>query len=329
MVPVVAAVVACASAGRADPIDEPTRAAARAAAEDALARFDRGDYTGALDLFNRADALVHAPTLGLMAARCLEKLGRLVEASERYLAVTKAQLDPGAPASQARAQVTAEQERAALLPKVPSVVITLEGAAPGEARVTLDGKAVPPALIGLKRPTDPGSHRLEARRGAAVVSRDLVLKPGDAAAVTLSLPAAPATAAAPVDRAEDAGGAPSTSRGLGTLGWVGVGGAGLGGVLIVVGAITGGMAVSAKSSLDAAGCTGGLCPPSQQGAVSHYDTLRVASGASLIVGGLLAAGGATLAIVATRSRPEPAQAWRAPRVDVSLGLGRVGVEGTF
>src|SRR5580700_919246 len=112
MVPVV---LACASAGRADPIDEPTRAAARAAAEDALARFDRGDYTGALDLFNRADALVHAPTLGLMAARCLEKLGRLVEASERYLAVTKVQLDPGAPASQAKAQVTAEQERAALL----------------------------------------------------------------------------------------------------------------------------------------------------------------------------------------------------------------------
>ena len=77
---------------------------------------------------------------------------------------------------------------------------------------------------------------------------------------------------------------------------------------LVVGAITGGLAVSAKSSLDAAGCTGGFCPASQGSAVSRYDTLRLASGASLVVGGILAAGGVTLAIVASRSRPKPAAA---------------------
>ncbi len=322
ILPTLAAALTLAPPARADkPIDEPTRAAAKKAAEDALTRYDAGDYAGALDLFNRADNLVHAPTLGLMAARCLDKLGRTVEASERYLAVTRIKLDKGAHASQVKAQVTAEQERAALLPKIPALVVALQGATPDETRVTLDGTVVSPQLIGVKRPTDPGAHKLEARRGAEVVTRDFTLDRGDNQTITLTLQPNETTPAAGTPPAKDEGGSSSPLRTAGFVG-VGVGGAGL-----LIGAITGGLAISTKSSLDAAGCAGGHCPTSQASAVSKYNTLRMVSGPSLIVGGLLAAAGVTLVVLGKPSerKGQAAGVQWAPWI----GAGSAGVAGVF
>ena len=332
ILPTLAAALTLAPAARADkPVDESTRAAARTTAEDALTRYDAGDYAGALDLFNRADALVHAPTLGLMAARCLDKLGRQVEASERYLAVTRTQLDPKAPASQAKAIATAEQERAALLPKIPVLVIALEGASLTDARVTLDGKPVPAELLGLKRPTDPGVHKLEARRGAEVVTRDLTLKPGDTQTITLKLTGAPAAGGTPPPASPDTPpSAPSAnveggpSNRLRTAGFVGVG---VGGAGLLIGAITGGVAISTKGSLDAAGCSSGHCPTSQASAVSKYNTMRLVSGPSLIVGALLAAAGVTLVVVG--KRPEGKAQAAAVQWAPWVGARSAGVEGAF
>src|SRR5262245_51329128 len=73
--------------------DEETRAKARAIGEEALALYDQGRYIEAFDKFQSASDLVKAPTLDLMAARCLVKMGRLVEASERYLDVTRMTVD--------------------------------------------------------------------------------------------------------------------------------------------------------------------------------------------------------------------------------------------
>src|SRR5262249_5440698 len=70
-------------------VDDQTRAKARTIGEEGLALYDQGRYIEALDRFQSASALVKAPTLDLMAARCLTKMGRLVEASERYLDVTR------------------------------------------------------------------------------------------------------------------------------------------------------------------------------------------------------------------------------------------------
>jgi hypothetical protein len=323
--------LAPAASAKGDGVDAATKAAARAAAEDALARYDAGDYAAALALFNRADALVHAPTLGLMAARSLEKLGRLVEASERYLAVTRVKLAPGAPDAQAKAQVTAERERAGLQPKVPAIVIAIEGGAASEAVITLDGNPVEAALVGLKRPTDPGPHRLEARRGKELASRDFVLKLGEVTTITLRLTGAVPVAEGAAPRvdgkaAEDSGATDpaGAANGMSRAGWAGVGIASLGGAGLVVGAITGGLAISAKHSLDAAGCVGGHCPASQQSTVDRYDTLRLASGGTLIAGGILAAGGVAV-VLATRARAPSTTAYVTPW----LGLGRAGVGGSF
>ena len=321
MLPLFAQLTLVAPAARAND-DAGTRAAARAMAEDALAHYDKGDYAGALDLFDRADALVHAPTLGLMAARCLHKLGRLVEASERYVAVAAIELDKKAPAAQAKAQVTAQQERAALLPKLPSLVVEVEGAAPSDVRVTLDDRPLPAEILGRKRPTDPGAHRLEATRGAEVVTREITLAVGQSATITLKLTGATTKALATTEEtAPGAGGRDATLR-LAGFAAVGVGGAGL-----LVGAITGGVALSTRSSLDAAGCSGGHCPASQQSAVDRYNTLRMVSGPGLIVGGLLAAGGVTLVVVSGRASDagKTSGAGWGPFV----GPGSAGVAGVF
>ncbi len=95
--------------------DEATRNAARKIAEEGLSLFQGGQYAEALDRFERAGALVRAPTMGLMAGRSLVKLGRLVEASERFLAVTRMTLAKDASDAFRKAQVDAGKEREAPL----------------------------------------------------------------------------------------------------------------------------------------------------------------------------------------------------------------------
>lgn len=312
------------------PIDDATRAAARSLAEEALARFDSGDHQGALTLFDKADALVHAPTMGIMAARCLEKLGRWVEATERYLAVSRAPLDAGANEAQRNAVKAAEVERNALLPRIPALVVVIEGEGEGEGarrvEVTIDGKPVPAALLGVKRPTDPGRHRIEARRGSESVTREVVLDPGASVTVNLRLasggtavipPAPPASLPAPPPADSRSSG--SAMRGVG-FAFIGLGGAG-----IVTGAILGGLAISARGNLDESGCKEGMCPRAVEDDVSRYNTLRLASGGALIAGLVVAAGGVTLAVLAPSGpKPAPQARW-----EPWVGPGTVGVRGVF
>jgi hypothetical protein len=131
---------------------------------------DRGDCATASDRLWRAHDLVHVPTLAFYAGKCLEKLGRLVDAEEKYLEAMRDVVEPGAPAAVKAAQVDAEHARDALLPRIPSVLITLRPAYP-DVVLSIDGKPVPPAMIGVKRPIDPGSHVAEIARGGGVVSQ--------------------------------------------------------------------------------------------------------------------------------------------------------------
>jgi hypothetical protein len=46
--------------------------------------YEQRKYAEALDRFDRAGTIIQAPTITLHAARSLDKLGRLIEAAERY-----------------------------------------------------------------------------------------------------------------------------------------------------------------------------------------------------------------------------------------------------
>jgi tetratricopeptide (TPR) repeat protein len=199
----------------AQPASEDARAKARVIGEEGLSFYDQGMFIDALDRFERADALLKAPTLGLMAARALEKLGRLVEASERYLAVTRLNLDAKASDVWKQAVVTAGKEREALLPKIPTIEIALEGQGAEGASVRIDGRPVPRAIIGIKTPIDPGVHRIEARGTGTAAAERVSLSEGQASRIVLTLK--PAAAGSVPDAA-----APSGDRPAGVVSGTGV-----------------------------------------------------------------------------------------------------------
>ena len=112
------------------------------------------------------------------------------------------------------------------------------------------------------------------------------------------------------------------------VGWaaIGVGAAGL-----VLGAVTGGLAIAKNDELVAAGCKDGVCPASTEGTLKDYDTLKIASGTGIIGGLALLAGGVLLVAVAPSSKPATTGARRPalPRVAPFVGLGGAGVKGVF
>lgn len=185
--PVALALLLAAPGASAQPVDAATKSAARGVAEEALKLYDKGDYAGAYEKANRANELVHAPTMALLTGRCLEKLGRFVEASEKYLEASRAPLDAGASAAQKSAQTEADKARTALMPRIPSVELALEPPAP-DAQVTLDGKAVPAAMVGIKRPIDPGKHSVAVSRGGLTAGQDFTLREADSVRVVLKAP---------------------------------------------------------------------------------------------------------------------------------------------
>ena len=304
---------------RAQAPDPSVVSAARALAEEAFALYDKGQYPAALDKFNRADELVHAPTMGLGAARCLERSGHWVAAAERYRAVSR--VEPGRDASEAFKQAVSDaaKEGQALLAKIPKLRISIAGAPPGEVSVTLDGAPVPAALLGLPRPTDPGHHRLTGARGTDVAVKELDLAAGDDVAVTLELTPA-AARLAPVPPQQQGGG--STQR---VIGWVGLG---VGAVGLVVGGATLGVVLHDRSALVAShGCTNDLAcmPPATQAQVNGYNTVRSLPTAGFVVGGVGVAVGAVLLLTAPRARPP----LRALRLQPWLGPDGAGVTGVF
>ena len=183
------AVLLASPSASAQPVDAATKSAARSVAEDALKLYDKGDYAGAYEKANRANDLVHAPTMALLTGRCLEKLGRWVEASEKYLEAANGTLEPNASAAQKSAQTEATKARSALLPRIPAVEFALDPPAP-DAQVTLDGKSVPAAMVGIKRPIDPGKHNVAVARGGESATQDFTLKEADSVRVILKAPKA-------------------------------------------------------------------------------------------------------------------------------------------
>jgi hypothetical protein len=99
---------------------------------------------------------------------------------------------------------------------------------------------------------------------------------------------------------------------------IGVGAAGL-----VMGAVTGGMAISKHNALGKA-CQGGHCPPDQFSSLDSYHLLANLADAGLIAGGVLAATGVVLVVAAPKPRPGR-EAWVAP----VIGPGYVGAQGRF
>jgi hypothetical protein len=137
------------------------RAGARVAATEGVKASNEKRWADAADLFTRAESLVHSPVHLLYLARAQEKLGHLVKARENYTRIIREHLGADSPDAFKQAQASAQQEAGALEPRLAAITVKL-GGQKGDVTVTMDGEKVPPALVGLPLPIDPGSHTFQA-----------------------------------------------------------------------------------------------------------------------------------------------------------------------
>jgi hypothetical protein len=292
------------------------RATARALAEEGGEALDKKNYEIAADRFSRADALVHAPTLSLELARAQVGLRRFVEAQETYLRIIREGVPPGSPPAFTKAFQDAQKEIKAIPPRLGWVTLTVTGA--NAFIVTIDGNEVPKAALDVKRAVNPGNHVVKASADGYVANETtFTVGEGESAAVSMTLdpmpssptakPPTPSAAKTTITTASGAqvgtdSGRPrgSTQKTLGIVA-LGVGGAGL-----MVGSITGLVAISRHGDLQT-NCPGGQCPESQQKNLDSYRTFSTISTIGFIVAGAGAIGGMTLLLTSPSPREGRAQ----------------------
>jgi hypothetical protein len=248
-----------------------------------------GRYEQAVDLFTRAEALVHAPPHLVYVARAYVKLGKFVRAREAYLKVTRETLASTAPKAFAEAQALANDELQALEARIPNVKIEVEGGPsnqPQDLVVTMDGLEVPKALVGISHPVDPGDHVFVAKADGFAsdpITKSIAERTQEAVRLTLkpSADANPTVTASTPESPQPTKNAPAEkgSSGLRTgayVAWgVGVAGLAAGTVFLLQNR-------SAREEADAL-CPNGRCPASQRDVVNgHSDDAASAATLSWI-----------------------------------------------
>jgi hypothetical protein len=301
---------------------------ARAADPDAHELFDRGvaamearRFDEACPTLERSYKLDARPGTLFALADCEGKRGRLATAVERYdqYIALIATLPPDKQRGHADRVKLARNEKAALLPDVPEVTITLAPNAPQRTLVTRDGVPVGPTALGVPMRVDLGEHvftaqapggpptekRITAGRGERQTVQLEVTEPAPTAGpIQPPVPAAAPVSAGPVPPAQpapDVDRGPSGRRVAGFV-TVGVGIAGL-----AVGGVTGGLAIAKKSVVTSNCGIGGdasACNATGKAAADSVNTLGIASTVGLVVGGALALTGIVLlATEPKHSRP--------------------------
>lgn len=340
------AAVLCASP-RAQAQSDADKNIARAFGQEGQAALDKGDAKTAEDRFHRAVEIFDnakapvPPTLLLGYARGAAKNGHYIAAEEAYNRIIRTGLPPGAPAPFVKALEDAKQEITAVGPHIANVTLTVTGC--DNPTVTLDGAPVSSLVLGVKRPIDPGSHELKAEAaGCKPNSATFTVADGKETSATLTLQkeataqatttttttATPTTATptpaptptpTPTPPAADTG---SSGNGMRIAGWVGIG---VGGAGLVMGAITGGVALGKHGDL-ANVCSNGTCPPSAQDTLDSYHLMGALSTVGFIVGGVGLAAGVTMLLLAPSSHKTTTGALS---VTPYVGFGSLGAVGTF
>lgn len=307
---------AFAPAARAEPQAPPGAAdearekeAAREWARKGRARFDQGDYAGAVEALREAEKHYPAATILKLRADAHAALGQLVAARKAYEQAA-APLPDGASPQLVAAQEAAKAALSGLDARIPTIEITVPAGAAG-ATVKLDGAALSAADLSRPVAVDPGKHTLAVEApGAEVRIREVQVAEGARERVVLDA-GAPA-----VDKSH-----PATVQGPGRS-WVGPGIAfGVGGAGLVLGAVTGLLTVAKMEDVRKTCGDALVCPEGYRGEVDGAKALGHVSTAGFIAAGVGAAAGVILLVLPGKKAPAG--------VGLAVGPAFTGVKGAF
>jgi hypothetical protein len=302
--------------------------------------FAEGRYAEALESYQGADSIMNVPSTKFAVGKSLEKVGKLIEARNKLLEVTRMPARDNEPAAFVAARSQSAAIAAEIAQRIPTIKIEPQGLADGaKFGASVDGQAIPPSIAGLPIRVNPGEHQVQLsgdgitskiasisvkEREARILRIDIMDADDPAAPPPVVAPAdgdAPAEAVspdeAPADGAED--------EGLSPLVWVGFG---VGGAGLIVGTVTGILTLSKASDVgDMCNDDKSRCTPEAEAeadsatTTAHISTIGFAlAGAGIAVGvvGLLLSGSSDGADDAATATLQPL-----------VGPGYVGVKGSF
>lgn len=275
--------------------------------EKAKKAMREGRAGDAVEALQRAGSIHKSPTVEVDLAAALTTAGKLVEARKVLVRLRDSNEQS---VIWKRARDAAKKALADLEPRVPRLRISVKGVV--GAAVTVDGATV---ATDSDVAVDPGNHTIVATAdGYRTLERAVSLAAGKQEILLLEMEAvAPATPAS----AEDSRG----SRVPGVI-LLSVGGAGL-----IAGGVFGGLAFGAVSKAKEQ-CTGNVCAPAAQSDIDRSKLFGNLSTGLLIGGGVVAAVGVVLTIVAPGGKKSDAPKDTAS-ITPLLGPGLVGMAGTF
>jgi hypothetical protein len=265
-------------------------------------------------------------------AECQNKAGKVASAVKGYQDFLKlvAALSPALQEKQKARQVVANEQLAALEPRVPQLTLVLPPDAPAGTVVKRDGLVVEAASLDVAVRLDPGEHVISAQPpGKAAYETRLQLAPSEQKRVVVELgpPSAPPpvpTTPEPSEPADD--GSVLRMAGLVT--------GGVGAAALLVGAITGGLAMSENGTAEE-NCTGTVCNQEGLDAIDRTRPLGNASTACFVIGGVGVAAGVLMYLLAPSpdsetgtsvGRAPTIRPWFASTMDVG---GVAGFEGAW
>lgn len=293
---------------------------------------DAHDVRTAVAKLSSAWALVQTPVIGLDLARAHLGMGALVDAREAALAVMRIPPAPDETARSREARAEATKLAESLAPRIPHVTLRVHGAGAEQATVKLDGRVVPPAALTVARQANPGPHvaTIDTDDGRHAES-SVTLAEGESKELVLQLPepkAAPTVAPPPVTPPATTTSAPtstpSTTRErvtyISPLVWIGVATTGVG---LAVGAIGGGVALGAASTVSAH-CTTiingvNVCPPQYASSLSMGNAAATISTIGFVAAGV-GAGALVTGLLLSGKRDVTTSARLVPMLGATTGL---------
>src|SRR5690606_18258560 len=162
---------------------------------------------------------------------------------------------------------------------------------------TIDEEEIPGEAIGTRRPVDPGRHVVRAM-GEGIEPFEATFEIGEGGSESVAVrverkaPDPDLPPPVPAEKPEPEVGDQGNVLPIVGFALLGVGGAG-----IVVGAITGGVAVSQHGELSDQ-CVGGRCEPAQYDTLDGFETMSTVSTIGIVAGAVVAGVGLTLVLVA-------------------------------